>query len=171
MNTSTPVRLFGQFKQNGNGFSNFGQLSTNGDNSSSSTPSYFTSTLSKISTTNGSGGFGSSSTSLAASLAPLTSKYKIMRFLFFFIKKINDYFLVNLYLVNPVHLQILKPIKMMIKKKKKRKMRKKKMIMMMKIIKQNLHYSKQQLNMKLNEQQLIQQLIFKVIHQQVKNMK
>jgi hypothetical protein len=71
-NTSTSVRLFGQFKQNGTGFSNFGQLSSNGD-TSSSTPSYFTSTLSKISSTNG-GGFGASSTSLAASLAPLSSK-------------------------------------------------------------------------------------------------
>jgi hypothetical protein len=73
LNTPTPVRLFGQFKPNGTGFSNFGQLSSNGDNSSSSTPSYFTSTLSKISSTNG-GGFGTSSTSLAASLAPLSAK-------------------------------------------------------------------------------------------------
>jgi len=83
MNISTPIRLFGQFKQNGNGFSNFGQLSsTNGNNSSppttTTTTSYFTSTISKISSTNGTGGFGSSSTSLAASLAPL--RYKIMKF-------------------------------------------------------------------------------------------
>jgi len=70
VNTSTPFRLFGQFKQNGNGFSNFGQLSSN-ENDSSPTTSYFTSTISKISSTNGTGGFGSSSTSLAASLAPL----------------------------------------------------------------------------------------------------
>lgn len=35
INTSTPVRLFGQFKTNGTGFSNFTQLSSNGDNSSS----------------------------------------------------------------------------------------------------------------------------------------
>ncbi len=75
VNTSSPVRLFGQFKQNGTGFSSFGQLSSNGDNSSSSTASYFTSTLTKLSSTNG-GGFGSSSTSLAASLAPLSSKYR-----------------------------------------------------------------------------------------------
>jgi hypothetical protein len=88
-NTSTPVRLFGQFKSNGTGFSNFGQLSSNGDNSSASTTSYFTSTLSKISSTNG-GGFGSSSTSLAASLAPLSSKYKIPKT--FFIKLIFYFF-------------------------------------------------------------------------------
>ncbi|CAF4900571.1 unnamed protein product [Rotaria sp. Silwood1] len=78
MNMSTPVRLFGQFKQNGTGFNNFGQLSSNGENASSSTTttttttSYFTSTVSKLSSTI-SGGFGSSSTSLAASLAPLSS--------------------------------------------------------------------------------------------------
>jgi hypothetical protein len=87
VNTSTPVRLFGQFKPNGIGFSNFGQLSSNGDNSSpttTTTTSYFTSTLSKLSSTNGGGGgFGSSSTSLATSLAPLSSKYEIIKFFFF----------------------------------------------------------------------------------------
>ncbi|CAF4446313.1 unnamed protein product [Rotaria sp. Silwood2] len=74
VNISTPIRLFGQFKQNGTSFNNFGQLSSNGENasSSSSTTSYFTSTVSKLSSIN-SGGFGSSSTSLAASLAPLNS--------------------------------------------------------------------------------------------------
>jgi len=84
VNTSAPVRLFGQFKPNGIGFSNFGQLSSNGDNSSpTASTSYFTSTLSKISSTNGGGGFGSSSTSLAASLAPLSSKYEIIKFFVF----------------------------------------------------------------------------------------
>ena len=80
-NTSTPIRLFGQFKPNSNGFSNFRQLSSNGDDSSPATTtittSYFTNTLSQFSSTNTRGGFGSSSTSLAASLAPLNSKYEI----------------------------------------------------------------------------------------------
>lgn len=84
VNTSTPVRLFGQFKTSGiSGFGSFGQSSSNGQSSSTS---LFTNTLSKLSSTNGIGsggfgsistngtsGFGSSSTSLAASLAPLTS--------------------------------------------------------------------------------------------------
>ncbi|CAF1021098.1 unnamed protein product [Adineta steineri] len=82
INTSTPIRLFGQFKQNGSSFSNFRQLSSNGDNSSSSpsatttTTSYFTNTISKISSANN-GGFGSSSASLAASLAPLSSNQQL----------------------------------------------------------------------------------------------
>lgn len=79
VNTSTPVRLFGQFKSSTTGF---GQSSSNGQSSSTS---LFTSTLSKLSSTNGSSGgfgslstngssgFGSSATSLAASLAPLSS--------------------------------------------------------------------------------------------------
>ncbi|CAF4273949.1 unnamed protein product, partial [Rotaria magnacalcarata] len=69
---SAPVRLFGQFKQNGTGFGSFGRLSSDAESSSVPTTSYFTSTLSKFSPTNG-GGFRSSSTSLAASLAPLSS--------------------------------------------------------------------------------------------------
>ncbi|CAF2977944.1 unnamed protein product [Rotaria sp. Silwood2] len=76
VNTSTSVRLFGQFKQNGSGFNNlsistFGQTTSrekSDDNNSSST--YFTNTLSKISSTTTSG-FGSPSTSLATSLASL----------------------------------------------------------------------------------------------------
>ena len=97
VNTSTPTRLFGQFKPNGTGFSNFGQLSSNGDNSSptTTTTSYFTSTLSKLSSTNGGfgggGGFGSSSSSLSASLAPLSSKYEITE-LFVFLLKENVFF-------------------------------------------------------------------------------
>lgn len=88
VNTSTNVRLFGQFKSNGNGFSNFGKLSSNGSDSSpttttNTTTSYFTSTLSQFSSTNTGRGFGSSSTSLAASLAPLTSRYEIVRCLVF----------------------------------------------------------------------------------------
>ncbi|CAF1449665.1 unnamed protein product [Adineta steineri] len=75
-NSSTSVRLFGQFKQNGFGFnslstSTFGQVlpkEKTDDNISPST--YFTNTLSKISTTS-TGGFGASSTPLAASLASL----------------------------------------------------------------------------------------------------
>ncbi|CAF0836765.1 unnamed protein product [Adineta steineri] len=80
INTSTPIRLFGQFKQNGSSFSNFRQLSSNGDNSPSpsttTTTSYFANTVSKISSANN-GGFGSSSTSLAASLAPLSSNKQL----------------------------------------------------------------------------------------------
>jgi hypothetical protein len=80
--TSTSVRLFGQFKQNGFGFNNlstsaaFGQI-TPKDNSDdkNSTSTYFTSTLSKISSTTTTG-FSSSSTPLAASLASLGAKYE-----------------------------------------------------------------------------------------------
>ncbi|CAF3495001.1 unnamed protein product [Rotaria sp. Silwood1] len=74
VNTSTSIRLFGQFKQNGLGFNNistFSQITSrekSDDNNSSST--YFTSTLSKISSTTTSG-FGSPSTPLATSLASL----------------------------------------------------------------------------------------------------
>ena len=79
VNTSTPVRLFGQFKPNGFGFNNlspstFGQITStekNDDQNSSST--YFTNSLSKISSTITSG-FGSSSTPLAASLVSLGAK-------------------------------------------------------------------------------------------------
>jgi Ran-binding protein 3 len=76
VNTSTPIRLFGQFKPNGFGFNNlspsiFGQNTfkekTDDQNSSST---YFTNSLSKLSSTNTTG-FGSSSTPLAASLASL----------------------------------------------------------------------------------------------------
>ncbi|CAF1570001.1 unnamed protein product [Adineta ricciae] len=78
VDTSTPVRLFGQFKPNGTGFSSFGQLSSsNGENSSSTSTSYFTSTLSKFSATN-TRGFGSaSSMSLASSLAPLSANNQL----------------------------------------------------------------------------------------------
>lgn len=74
LNTSTPVRLFGQFKPNGFGFnsltpSTFGQANpkekSDDQNSSSG---YFTTNLSKFSSTSG---FGASSTPLAASLASL----------------------------------------------------------------------------------------------------
>jgi hypothetical protein len=166
VNTSTPARLFGQFKPNGTGFSNFGQLTSNGDSSSpTTTTGYFTSSLSKFSSTNGGGGggFGSSSTSLAASLAPLSSKYEITKFVILLEENI---FSVTHYLVNRVHRQ-----------KKMTKMKMKKMILMimlmkrMKQIKTNLHYLKQLLNMKLNVHLLIPQQIFKVIHQPVKSMK
>jgi hypothetical protein len=79
VNTSTPIRLFGQFKPNGFGFNNlspsiFGQNTfkekTDDQNSSST---YFTNSLSKLSSTNTTG-FGSSSTPLAASLASLGAK-------------------------------------------------------------------------------------------------
>ncbi|CAF0743491.1 unnamed protein product [Adineta ricciae] len=78
VNTSTPVRLFGQFKHNGSGFSSFGQLSSsNGENSSSTSTSYFTSTLAKFSATN-TQGFGSApSLSLASSLAPLSANKQL----------------------------------------------------------------------------------------------
>ncbi|CAF1073257.1 unnamed protein product [Adineta ricciae] len=73
----TPVRLFGEFKQNGFGFNNlssssvFGQTASKDKADDNSTPTtYFTSTLAKISSTITSG-FGSSSTPLAASLATL----------------------------------------------------------------------------------------------------
>ncbi|UJR32224.1 hypothetical protein I4U23_019689 [Adineta vaga] len=83
---STSVRLFGQFKQNGFGFnslssssssttpstpSTFGQIGfTDKTDDKNSSSTYFTNTLSKISSTITSG-FGSSSTPLAASLASL----------------------------------------------------------------------------------------------------
>jgi len=72
VNTSTPVRLFGQFKQNGFGFNNlspstFGQIASREETDD---PTYFTNSLSKISSTTTTG-FGSSSTPLAASLASL----------------------------------------------------------------------------------------------------
>jgi len=82
INTSTSVRLFGQFKQNGFGFNNlstsaFGQI-TPKDNTDdkNSTSTYFTNTLSKISSTTTTTGFSSSSTPLAASLASLGAKYE-----------------------------------------------------------------------------------------------
>lgn len=63
LNTSTPARLFGQFKTNGFGFNN------SKDDEKSSSSGYFTASLSKFSS---SSGFGSStSTPLAASLASL----------------------------------------------------------------------------------------------------
>lgn len=77
VNTSTPVRLFGQFKPNGFGFNNlstFGQITSKDKTDDQNTPStYFTNTLSKISSTINTG-FGSSATPLAASLASLGAK-------------------------------------------------------------------------------------------------
>jgi hypothetical protein len=80
VNTSTHIRLFGQFKQNGFGFNNvssstFGQITSLKDKSDdqNSSSTYFTNTLSKISTTSTTA-FGSSSTPLAASLASLGAK-------------------------------------------------------------------------------------------------
>ncbi|CAF1076660.1 unnamed protein product [Rotaria sordida] len=83
VNTSTSVRLFGQFKQNGLGFNNtstststFGQITSreksDDDDNNNSSSTYFTTTLSKISsTTTTTTGFGSPSTPLATSLASL----------------------------------------------------------------------------------------------------
>lgn len=82
--SATPVRLFGQFKQNGFGFNNlsssspstFGQTASKDKTDDNGTPTtYFTNTLAKISSTITSG-FGSSSTPLAASLATLGAKYE-----------------------------------------------------------------------------------------------
>lgn len=79
---STPpsVRLFGQFKQNGFGFNNlstFGQISSREKSDDINSPStYFTSTLSKISSTPTTSTFGSPSVPLAASLASLGAKYE-----------------------------------------------------------------------------------------------
>ena len=81
-NTSAPVHLFGQFKPNGANVNNLGQLSSN-EASSASETGYFTSTISKLSSINNKGGFGSSSASLVASLAPLSSKYQISSFFLF----------------------------------------------------------------------------------------
>jgi hypothetical protein len=81
-NPPTSVRLFGQFKQNGFGFNNlstptFGQItSTDKTDEKNSSSTYFTNTLSKISSTTTTTGFGSSSTPLAASLASLGAKYE-----------------------------------------------------------------------------------------------
>ncbi|CAF2118135.1 unnamed protein product [Rotaria magnacalcarata] len=75
-NTSTSARLFGQFKQKGFGFSNlspstFGQISSREKSDDNQSPSsYFTSTLSKISSPT-TGGFGSPSTPLSSSFVSL----------------------------------------------------------------------------------------------------
>ena len=83
--------MFGQFKQNGFGFNNtstptFGQIaSTDKTDEKNSSSTYFTNTLSKISSTSTTG-FGSSSTPLATSLASLGAKYKKLLEVFFYNK-------------------------------------------------------------------------------------
>jgi hypothetical protein len=112
-NSFTPIRLFGQFKQNGFGFNNlststFGQVTSKEkpDDDHNSPSTYFTNSLSKISSTINSG-FGSSSTPLAASLASLGAKYEDLNSLIIqTILFLVNHYLVGLVVQHQVHLQI-----------------------------------------------------------------